>query len=293
MSLGEVRVLHAGLGVGESPRWRDGRLFVSDMYRGEVIALDLDGKRETVVAVPGRPSGLGWLPNGDLLVVSIEKAEVMRFDGTSLSAVATLAGTAPMLNDMVVSAGGYAYVSGMPDLTGLLRAGPGESFSAPHENIYLVEPDGGHRIAADAIDFPNGAVITPDGRQLIVAETLGRRLTAFDIEADGSLANRRVWAELEFLADGICLDTEGCIWVASPEPAEAWGFWRVAEGGEIKQRIPSDRHAVAVMLGGPERDHLFMLEASVLDVGRPDDMRIAGNSRVMVGRVDVPGAGLP
>jgi sugar lactone lactonase YvrE len=292
MAVADVRELRSDLMVGECPRWHDGRLVVSDMYGEEVVAIGLDGSRETVVAVPGRPSGTGFLPNGDLLVVSMEEAAVLRFDGTSLTRVAA-AEASPLLNELVV-ADGRAYAGGMPDIAALLagREHPGAGLVMPTENLYLLE-DGSLRVVADGIDFPNGLVIAADGGTLVVAETLGRRLTAFDVQADGSLANRRVWAELDFMADGICLDAEGCIWVAAPEPADRRGFWRVAEGGEIMDRVPTERHAVAVMLGGPARDHLFMLDAAVLNVLEPDTMRVPGNGRVLVGRADVPGAGLP
>ncbi len=296
MAVSVARTLRADLMLGESPRWHDGRLYVSDMYAGEVLALDLDGNRKTVVAVPGRPGGLGWLPDGDLLVVSMRNAAVMRFDGAALHHVVTL-GSA-LLNDMVVAADGRAYVGGLPDIEALLadRPHPGAALELPPDNVYLVElgdEGASHRIAADDVDLPNGAVITAEGRQLIVAETLGRRLLAFEIDEIGSLTNRRVWAELDFMADGICLDAEGCVWVAAPEPSDARGFWRVAEGGEIKERVASDRHAVAVMLGGPEGDHLFMLEASAMSVDRAAEIGVPGNSRVTVARVEVPGAGLP
>ena len=256
VAVADVTTLRADLMVGEAPRWHDGRLYVSDMQTGEVLAVDLDGNRETIVEVPGKPGGTGWLPDGDLLVASMDDASVLRYDGDALAAVAIVKDTSPLLNDMVVSAAGRAYLGGMPDVAALLADGPhpGAGLTMPPESIYLVEfdPDGfaTHRVVAEDLDFPNGVVITPDGRQLIVAETLGRRLTAFDIGEDGSLANRRVWAELDFMADGICLDFEGCVWVAAPEPEEARGFWRVAEGGQIKDRHASDRHAVAVMLGG-------------------------------------------
>jgi sugar lactone lactonase YvrE len=298
MAVGEIATLRDDLMLGEGPRWHDGRLYVPDIYGGEVIALGLDGTRETVVAVPGRPSGLGWLPDGDLLVASMLDAAVLRFDGTSLTEVARL--PAPSLNDMVVASDGRAYVGGMPDLDrlGVDQPHPGEHLRLPPASLYAVEPAGpgakvSARVVADDLDFPNGTVITPDGRRLIVAETLGRRLTAFEIDECGELCNRHVWAQLEFMADGICLDQDGCVWVAAPEPPGARGFWRVAEGGRILDRVGGDRHALAVMLGGPERDHLFMLEALAMTADREAEVRVAGNARVRVGRVDVPGAGLP
>ena len=240
-----MRVLCDQLMLAEAPRWHDGRLYVSDFYAKEVVALDLDGARESIVSVPGQPSGLGWLPNGDMLVASMRDATVMRFDGSSLEPV-TAVDASPVLNDMVVSDDGRAYVGGMPDLYTSLGDGSGTTavdIELESECLYLIEPgergeEGRSRTVASEVEFPNGAVITSDGRCLIVAETMAMRLLAFDIEADGSLTNRRVWADLGLMPDGICLDAEGCVWVAVPHPPEAHGFVRVAEGGELKERIP-------------------------------------------------------
>lgn len=272
--------------LGESPRWHAGRLYVSDLYAREVVALDLDGGRDHVVDVSGQPGGLGWLPDGDLLVVSMRDASVLRFDGRSTERVAALA--SPMANDMVVSASGQAYVGGMPDL----YAHKPTAAEWPREPLYLVEPsDGGSsrtRVVADGLQLPNGAVMTPDGRSLIVAETMGRRLLAFDIRPDGTLTDRRVWADLAGMPDGICVDAEGCVWAAIPDPIRARGFWRIAEGGEIAGRYATERSAVAVELGGPEGDDLFMLEADVLTVDRMAELHTRGNSRATVGKVEVP-----
>jgi sugar lactone lactonase YvrE len=284
--------------LGEAPRWHDGRLYVSDMNAEEVIAIDFDGNRETVVAVPGRPSGLGWLPNGDMLVASMRDAALMRFNGTSLELVSSVAPTSPLVNDMVVSADGRAYVGGMPDLYALVGDGADGSamdVTIPRERLYLVDAAAEScRIVAEDLDFPNGVAITPDGRLLIVAETMATRLLAFDIDADGSLANQRVWAQLgSMLPDGLCLDAEGCAWVAVPEPSEARGFWRVTEGGEIKDQRRTERCAVAVMLGGPEGTDLFMLEATSIAVEDMAQTYTRGNSRLLADKVDVPGAALP
>lgn len=298
MPVNDVRLLRDDLMLAEAPRWRDGRLYVSDFYAKEVVALDLDGHREVIVTVPGQPGGLGWLPNGDMLIASMRDALVLRFDGESLEEVANLSSSSAVLNDMVVSAEGRAYVGGMPDLYSLLGDGSGATavdIELPAQPLYLVEAPaagetGCYRIAAGDVAFPNGAVVTPDGHCLIVAETMRLRLLAFDIEPDGSLTNRRVWAELGHMPDGICLDAEGCVWVAVPHPPEGQGFLRVAEGGEIIDRVPTSRAAVAVELGGPEGDDLFMVEARVVAVERLAEASVRGNGRVSVGKVSVPGA---
>jgi sugar lactone lactonase YvrE len=283
--------LRDDLMLAEAPRWHDGRLYVADFYAKEVVAIDLDGNREVIVAVPGQPGGLGWSPDGDLLIVSMRDATLLRFDGVSLDVVADLSSSAAVLNDMVVSADGRAYVGGMPDLYSMLSEGvTAVDIELPPQPMYLVDPESGQsRIAADDVAFPNGAVITPDGRCLIVAETMGLRLLAFDIAPDGSLSNRRVWADLGHMPDGICLDAEGCVWVAVPHPPEDQSLLRVAEGGEITNRIATEWSAVAVELGGPHGDDLFMVEASVLAVERMAEACVRGNARVSVGKVPVPG----
>lgn len=298
MAVGEVRLLRGDLMLGESPRWHDGRLYVSDFYAHEVVALDVGGRRETIVTVPGQPSGLGWLDNGDLLIASMRDARVLRFDGRSLEVVADLRGGSELLNDMVVSAQGRAYVGGMPDLYSRLGEGSGATavdIELPPQPMLVVELSANDetdrwRVAAGELEFPNGAAITPDGRCLIVAETMAKRLLAFDIAADGSLTSRRVWAVLDHMPDGICLDAEGCVWVAVPDPPQARGFYRVAEGGEIADRIASEWAAVAVELGGSEGDDLFMVEARVLAVERLSEASVRGNGRVRVAKADVPGA---
>jgi sugar lactone lactonase YvrE len=296
MPVSELTVLLDDLMLAEAPRWHNGRLFVSDFYAKEVVSVGLDGSRERVVAVPGQPSGLGWLPNGDLLVTSMRDATILRFDGRSLDEIATAPASA-VLNDMVASPEGRAYVGGMPDLYALLSDGSKTALDLElhPEHLYMVEPGppgqpGSIRIVASELEFPNGAVITPDGRTLIIAETMALQLTAFDIEPDGLLANRRVWAELGLLPDGICLDAGGCVWVAVPAPHDARCFVRVAEGGEVKERIPTDRAAVAVELGGPDGHDIFLVEASVVAVDRLAEASVRGNGRIRVGKVDVPGA---
>ena len=278
----ETTVLLDGLVFGESPRWHDGKLWLSDMHAHRVITVDLKGKAETVIEVPGQPSGLGWLPDGRLLVVSMTDRRLLRLDPDGLAEVADLRELASYhCNDMVVDRLGRAYIGNFGfDLIAQQPFAPAE--------IVLVTPDGDARVVAGDLAFPNGTVITPDGHTLIVAESFGRCLTAFQIEPDGSLTRRHLWAQLEqAIPDGICLDAEGAIWVASPGSGEVL---RVREGGEVSHRIRVSTQAFACMLGGPQRRTLFVLTA---ETTHPDEARAKASSRVEIVEVDVPGAGLP
>ena len=283
MMISDPTILLDGLYFPEGPRWHDGRLFLSDMLAGEVVSVDLEGHRETIVSVPNRPSGLGWTRDGRLLVVSMTDRRLLRLDPAGLVEVADLHALAPFdCNDMVVDESGRAYVGNFGfDLHG------GE---APKEtNIVMVAADGSARIVAENLSFPNGSVITPDGRTLIVAESFARRLTAFDIKPDGSLTRRRVWAQLYVSPDGICLDAAGDIWVAVPSPMPG-GFLKISEGGSITERVDlDDRGGFACMLGGPDGRTLFMLEAFTGD----PTLCTKGNGRIRIARVDTPHAGLP
>lgn len=244
-----------GLAFPEAPRWHDGALWFSDFYTQQVHRLDQYGKLTAVAQVPGQPSGLGWLPDGRLLVVSMTDRRLLRQDDAHLTTLAELGGLASFhCNDMVVDQLGRAYVGNF---------GFDMFAKAPVQlaELILVTPDGNARVVARDLLFPNGCVITPDQATLIVAETFGRRLTAFDIAADGSLANRRVWAALpEASPDGICIDEEGAIWVASPPTSE---FLRVREGGEITDRIPMQGQAIACALGGIDRHTLYLVTGRV------------------------------
>ena len=267
----------------EGPRWRDGRLWFSDMHAQEVVAVTPGGEREVVARVPTNPSGLGWLPDGRLLIVSMEDRRLLRREADgSLAEHADLSALATgRCNDMIVDATGRAYVGHFGfDLHGRARFA--------EASLIAVAPDGRATVAASPLRFPNGTVITPDGGVLVVAETFGRRLTAFDIGDDGALSNRRVWAELGVPPDGICLDAEGCIWVAVPRPG---GFLRVAEGGEVRARVDLEGWGgYACMLGGEEGRTLFLLEALTAD---PAEMSGRGNGRIRTMEVDAPRAGLP
>lgn len=277
------RVLIDGLAFGEGPRWHDGRLYFSDMHAQSVLAVDQAGRREVVAHVEQDPSGLGWLPDGRLLVVSMRDRKLLCIDDAGRQTEhADLSGLATFhCNDMVVDRQGRAYVGHFGwDLHG--------GGSPRKADLILVTPDGRARIAAADLEFPNGTVISDDGHTLIVGETMGQRLTAFDIEADGSLSNRRVWAQLDgILPDGIALDAEGAIWVASPI---SHGCFRVREGGELSHKVEVESQAFACMLGGEDRRDLFVLTAGS---SRPDDCARRRDGRIEVVRVDVPGAGLP
>ncbi|MGH7779892.1 MAG: SMP-30/gluconolactonase/LRE family protein [Candidatus Binataceae bacterium] len=273
-----------GLRFGEGPRWHDGKLYFSDMHADHVMTVDLEGGASVVCEVPNNPSGLGWLPDGAMLVVSMTDRKLMRMErgGGPLKVHADLSALAPFhCNDMVVDAKGRAYVGNFGyDLH------KGEK---PRSTVLImVTPEGKARAVADDLMFPNGTVITPGGKTLIVGESFGRRLTAFDIAADGSLANRRMWADLEKnVPDGIALDAEGAIWVASPTQSEVI---RVKEGGEVTERIKVASDAFACMLGGPDRKTLFVLTSAS---SNPDECRAKASAKIEITKVDVPGAGLP
>ena len=278
----QLQVLLEGLHFPEGPRWHEGRLWFSDFYAHEVVAVDLEGKRETIVRVPEQPSGLGWLPDGRLLVVSMLDRKLMRLDPGGLVEAADLSelATGPC-NDMVVDAEGRAYVGNF----GFDRHAGESPVGAV---LARVDPDGRVSVAARDLQFPNGTVITPDGATLIVGESGGRRLTAFDRAADGALSNRRVFADLApNVPDGICLDAEGAIWSADPRNREVI---RVVEGGEVRDRLPTgERGAYACMLGGPERRTLFVCTCRTSG----PDAAAEREGRIEITRVDVPGAGLP
>jgi sugar lactone lactonase YvrE len=275
-------VLLDGLAFPEGPRWHEGRFWFSDMHNHRVLAVDADGKAETICEVENRPSGLGWLPDGRLLVVSMTDRRLLRLEGRKLVLHADLSGLATFhCNDLVVDARGRAYVGNFGfDL---------DAQETPRKaELVLVTPDGDVRVAADELSFPNGTVITPDGRTLIVGESFGACLTAFDVADDGSLSGRREWARLEgAVPDGIALDAEGAIWVASPVSAQVL---RVREGGEVTDRIPVETQAYACMLGGPGRRTLYICTAAS---SSPEQCRARASGRIETVEVSVPGAGLP
>jgi len=277
------RTLCRDLCFGEGPRWRDGRLYVSDMHDHRVVAIDPWGRKQSIVEVPGQPSGLGWTPDGDLLIVSMIDRRVLRFDGSELRVHADLHGLASFhCNDMVVDSTGRAYVGNFGfDLHANEAVRTAE--------LIAVEPDGAARIVASNLAFPNGTVITPEGETLIVAESFAGRLTAFDIDDAGDLSNRRIWAQLPngVVPDGICLDERGGIWIASPTSNECL---RLEPGGAVTDRVELDQGAFACMLGGASGRSLYILTAPG---SHPEQCRNTRGGRVEVVEAPYAHAGRP
>ena len=239
------------------------------------MTIDLDGNTETIVEMQNSPSGLGWTPDNKLLVVSMQDRRLFRLDNEGLTEVADLSNLATYhCNDMVVDKQGRAYIGNFGfDWENKAPFVPAE--------VILVTPDGKARVVADNMAFPNGSVITPDDRTLIVAESFAARLTAFTIEEDGSLSERRVWAKLRSVApDGISLDEEGSIWAAAPGIGKVV---RVFEGGKVSHKVKVSTQAYACMLGGPDRTTLYVTTST--------NDRLTGKLEFV--EVDVPGAGLP
>jgi sugar lactone lactonase YvrE len=259
----KARILAEGLYFGEGPRWHAGRLWFSDFHDHAVKSVDESGNVRTELEIADQPSGLGWLPDGRLLVVAMHDRRVLRVDPAGAVVHADLSGIATWhANDMVVDSSGRAYVGNFGfDLDQALRTRGVEGVIADHPTARLacVDADGSVHAVADALHFPNGMVITPDGRTLIVAETLAMRLTAFDIATDGSLSNRRVWATLGMRApDGICLDADGHVWV---ENAIAFECALIAPGGRIVGTVTTRRPCFACALVGAEGRTLYALTA--------------------------------
>lgn len=279
-----LQTVLGGLAFAEGPRWRDGRLYFSDMHVGEVVAMTPDGKRETVLKRANMTSGLGWTPSGAMLIVEMQTRRVLRRepDGRVVTH-ADLSGLAEhWTNDMVVDAQGGAYVGNF----GFSLVPPEDPRPA---TLARIDPDGTVRAAARDMMFPNGMVITPDGKTLIVGESFAGRLTAFDIAPNGDLSNRRVWAQLPqgAVPDGICLDAEGAVWAASPTTNEVL---RVRAGGDVLERVAASRQAIACMLGGADRRTLYVLTAETTD---PNEGPAKMSAAIEATQVSVPGAGLP
>lgn len=299
--IGTPQLLVDGLVFPEGPRWRDGRLWFVDMHAHRLHTVTLDGVLTTELEHDDQPSGLGFLPDGSLLVVSVRKRQLLRLDQGRVEPYADLTSIpGGHLNDMVVDERGRAFIGnriGRRLIDGRFQATP--HWAGIEEGIILVTPDRQACVVAEDLVGPNGTVVTADGRTLIVSESLGHQLTAYTINDAGSLSNRRVWAPLPGrFADGICLDAEGGIWFGSPLSHE---FCRVVEGGEITDRLPlpEDTFGIAVALGGPDRKTLFLLKArtDLASIGRlhsfEDDLNSTAYGWIEVVDVDVPGAGLP
>jgi sugar lactone lactonase YvrE len=293
----ELTVALEGFSYLECPRWHDGRLWVSDFYTNQVVATDGHGHTDVVAEVPGQPSGLGFLPDGRMLVVSMRDHRILvRDESGRLEEHADLSGVVSgMLNDMVVDDRGRAYVGNF----GFdLMAGAALRYTT----LTRVDADGTVTTAAEDLGFPNGMVILPGG-VLVVAETFAGRLTAFDISADGELSGRRVWAQfgetpqtedvgeavqrLEVGPDGICADAEGAIWVAD---ALHNRVIRVAEGGRILDEIPTGTGVFACMLGGDDGRTLYLCAAPSFP---EHERRPVREAQLLAVRVEVPHAGTP
>lgn len=271
----ELTGLADGFCFGEGPRWFEGLLWFSDMLGEAVHTVNLHGDL-TTVPLPGHsPSGLGFRPDGSLLIVSSEHRQVLRYDGDTVTTLADLADIVPAsLGDMVVDDLGRAYVGSQAREGGV---------------IVRVDPDETTTVVARDLDFPNGMVVTADGGTLVVAESVGRRLTAFTVGANGSLSDRRIFADgLDGPPDGICLDAEGGIWTSM---TLACRFDRIVEGGAVTDRVDmGDRIAIACALGGPERRTLFLLSSTSAYPQRLTGTKL---SRVDAVMVETPGAGRP
>ena len=279
----ELQTLISGSSFGESPRWHDDRLWFSDWGAQEIITVDLDGNSEVIVRVSSFPFCIDFLPDGRLLIVSGSDRLLLRRepDGSLMTHTDLSTLSEYPWNDIVVDGRGNAYVGNI-------------GFDFPEGEfapgiLALVTPNGSARQVADDLAFPNGIVVTPDNSTLIVAESYANRLTAFDIAADGSLSNQRVWAELDGgVPDGICLDAEGAIWYGDVPNKRCV---RVSEGGEVLQMIELDRGCFACMLGGMERGTLFMIAQEW--GGMESTAEEARTGEVLTAPAPAPGAGWP
>jgi sugar lactone lactonase YvrE len=281
----ELQVLMSGIAFGESPRWHDGRLWFSDWGAQEVVAVDREGNSEAAVRVdfPSFPMCIDFLPDGRLLIVSGRDGRLLRreADGSLVTHADLSSLSGHPWNDIVVDGRGNVYIN---------EAGfefPGGEF-APG-TIALLTPDGSARQVADGIAFPNGMAVTPDNSTLICAESYGQKLTAFDLAADGSMSEGRVWAELgDGVPDGICVDAEGAVWYGDVPNKRCV---RVREGGEVLQAIELDRGCFACMLGGPHDSTLFMVAQ---EWGGPANMQGGGRTgQVLTVQAPAAGAGWP
>ncbi len=288
----DATTIHTGLAFGEAPRWHEGRLWFSDFFRHGIFSLGDDGER-LEHTVETQPSGLGWRDDGTLLVVSMTDRTLLAFgdDGVARRHADISAHCGYWANDMVVAGDGTAYVGNFGfDLDTWIEelGAAARPEDAPTANLIVVAPDGTVAQTVPEMAFPNGMVLTEDGSTLIVAETLGMRLTAFDVASDGALSNRRLFAQLDgVLPDGICLDAEGQVWAAN---ALGTACVRVAEGGEVTATATTERSTYACMLGGADRRTLYVITGKS---SLAKDARVARNGQIESVTVDVPGAGRP
>jgi sugar lactone lactonase YvrE len=280
----------SGLFFGECPRWHEGRLWYSDFFDHAVFSVSPGGERRVEVPFEREPAGLGWLPDGRLLVASRLDRAIMRRepDGTLVRHGDLRPWATWWANDMVVASNGQVYAGNFGFDLDALYAGTLDGSEIKPTSLIRVDPDGTTHQAAADIAFPNGTVITEDGETLVIAESLGGRLTAFDRQADGSLTNRRVWASLPGVApDGICLCEDDTIWVSNALAPECV---RVAEGGDVLERVTTSLNCFACMLGDDDRRTLYMITAVESHGAKARSERNGSIEKV---RTTVPGAGLP
>ena len=272
----EVRMLLTEIAMGESPRWHENRLWFSDWGAQEIVTVDLDGNREVVVRTPfALPFCIDWTADGQLLIVSGREGLLLRRDPNgSLVKYADLRSIADgVWNEIVVDGRGKAYINGGPGI------------------IALLTHNGSARLVADGIAFPNGMAITPDNATLIIAESHGKKLTAFDITADGSLSNRRIWADLAGgVPDGICTDADDAVWYADVPNKRCV---RVREGGKVMQTVELDRGCFACMLGGKDKKTLFIVAAEWRGMENIAEVARARTGRVLTVDAPAPGVGWP
>jgi sugar lactone lactonase YvrE len=274
-SLSELKTLLTGLAMGESPRWHEDRLWFSDRGAQEIIAVDLDGNNEVVVRTSfGLPFCIDWLPDNRLLIVAGRESLLLRreSDGTLVTHADLRSLSDKTWNEIVVDGRGNAYVNGGPGI------------------IALVTPDSSARRVAAGIAFPNGMAVTPDNATLIIAESHGKKLTAFDIASDGSLSNRRVWADLGGVPDGICIDADNAVWYGDvPNKCCV----RVREGGEVLQTINLDRGCFACVLGGIGNKTLFLIATEWRGMENIPEVARARTGQVLPIEAPAPGVGWP
>ena len=288
-AVSQTRLLLDGFGMGESPRWHDGRLWFSNWGTNEIVAVDGDGRSEIVGAGGGGGGwAVNWLPDGRMLVTGSELLRVER-DGSRVRH-ADLRHISPYgCSEITVDGRGNVYVDTInfdfADFGKVMAAGEAPGL------IALITPDGEAHQVADGLAFPNGIVVTPDNGTLIVAESFTRMLTAFDIAADGRLSNRRVWADVT--GDGICLDAEGAVWCSEVTPDGGGVVLRVAEGGKVLGQIELDRPCYACMLGGDDGRTLFMVAQKWFGPDRMEELIRAKTGQILTAHVEVPHAGWP
>jgi sugar lactone lactonase YvrE len=280
----EPQILLTGVALGESPRWHDNRLWFSDWGAQEVVAVDLDGNSDVILRVPSFPFSIDWLPDGRLLVVSSNDRRLLRMepDGSLVTHAHLKSLRDRPWNEIVVDGRGNAYLNNIGfDLMAGEEVAPGI--------LALVTPDGSARQVADGVSFPNGMVVTPDNSTLILAESYANRLTAFDIAADGSLTNQRVWADVRGgVPDGICLDAENAVWYADVPNQRCV---RVRQGGEVLQTVELDRGCFACMLGGTDGRTLFLMANEWRGTANMADGARTG--QVLTVNAPAPGVGWP